>query len=423
MKLSIPNTVFCTLFIGIAISLSSYAQQESFYATLSLDDAKALQKELPESIEFLNTTDLEAAVLMTEEAGHALHKRILVHGPGYIRKPSAEKAIADITTKPIGESLQKDNTNTYTITQDDLVTQALNEVDAQEIETHILELQAYGTRNHTQPQGVQAAQDLKTKWESLAATYNRNDVSVRLFNHSATSMPSVIMTIEGTDFPNEYVITGGHLDTTSSNTANAPGADDDASGIATITEAARVLFELDFRPKRTIEIMAYAAEEIGLVGSAEIAQTYNTNNKNVVGVTQFDMTNFNGSTNDVYFINDNTDATLNSFMMSLLDHYNGSGTHAITYSVSACNYGCSDHASWHAEGFPASFPFEASFSDANPNIHTANDIFAVSGSANHATKFAKLCTEYLIEVAKSDNALSVGENLENVVSILSLIHI
>lgn len=244
----------------------------------------------------------------------------------------------------------------------------------------------------------------------MAATYNRTDISVRLVNHTGTPMPSVVMTIQGSEFPDEFVIVGGHLDSTSFQGNNdAPGADDDASGIATITEATRALLEIDFRPKRTIEVMAYAAEEVGLVGSSEIAADYKNNNVNVIAVGQFDMTNYNGSANDVYFIDDNTDASLNTFFKQLMDHYNTSGDHQLTYSTAVCNYGCSDHASWNSQGYKASFPFEANFSQYNPNIHTRNDSFSISGTAEHAAKFAKLCTEFLIEITKSDTTLSTPE--------------
>ena len=405
--------ILCLVIAVLSITVLSAQDTTRFYATLSLQDAEALRSEMPNDITIIETTVYEAAVEMTEEAGHVLHDRILVHGPGYIRKASMTQAVSDIRTNPIVDYQQSSLLNTYTIDQDATVALALEEISTANIAAHIMELEAYGTRHHNRAQGTQAAMDLKVKWETMASDYGRTDVSVRLFDHVGTSMPSVIMTITGAQTPEEYVITGGHLDTTASvTTLNAPGADDDASGIATITEAARTLFEIDFVPNRTIEFMAYAAEEIGLVGSAEIAQSYRDDNKNVVGVTQFDMTNFNGSANDVYFISDNTDGTLNTYLMQLLDYYNASGEHAVTYSTSLCNYGCSDHASWFRQGYPAAFPFEAAFGDHNSAIHTAGDMFAVSGTANHATKFAKLCTEFLIETAKN-NTLSVNDVFTN----------
>ena len=395
------------LLLVMLVAIPNIAQEhEWFYATMSLEDAKALEKDVPGEIDIIQTRLNEAAVFMNTTAAHKLHDRILVHGPGYVFKANEAEAIKALQPNNVVRNRQA-----LTITEDAMVAQVLPLIDTQRIADHIVELENYGTRYHNRASATQAAVDLKTKWEAIAAQYNRDDVSVRLFEHDNTDMPSVILTIEGAKIPDEFVIVGGHLDSTSSQGNNdAPGADDDASGIATITEAARALFESGFVPKRTIEIMAYAAEEVGLVGSAEIANEYANANVDVVAVGQFDMTNFNGSANDVYFITDFTNSTLNSYFMELLDHYNGSGAHEITYSTSLCNYGCSDHASWNAEGYRASFPFEASFGQHNNNIHTRNDTFSVSGTATHATKFAKLCAEFLIEVAKSTEVLGVAES-------------
>ncbi len=385
--------------------------QHPFYATMALHHAEALVKDAPNDIEILSTYRNEAAVLMTPTGSHKLHDRILTHGPGYIFRNSKEEAITSIQNPPTKTARNARAALDFTITEDVTVIPTLALIQTQNIADHIIELENYGTRYHNRASGTQAAIDLKEKWEAMAASYGRTDVSVRLYEHTNTEMPSVILTITGAEFPDEYVITGGHLDSTSNQgNNNAPGADDDASGIATITEATRALFEIDFVPKRTIEVMAYAAEEIGLVGSNEIASEYAANNINVVAVSQFDMTLFNGSSNDVSFITDFTSGELTSYMMSLLDHYNTSEPHQVTYSTSVCNYGCSDHASWTGQGYMAAFPFEANFGQHNSNIHSTGDVFSLTNTATHATKFAKLCAEFLIEVAKNDNtALAVND--------------
>ena len=400
---------------AVTICLSSLAQNDkTIYANMALHDAIELQKDFPNEVEILSKKGNEAAVYMSTYASHKLHDRVLVHGPGYIYKANEEQAIQSLYAIP---SVNR-TTGLFTIDQDAIVAQAIDVIDVNAIETHILELEGYGTRHHATASGTQASIDLKAKWEAMATQYNRSDVSVRLFDHTNTSMPSVIMTIEGTELPDEFVIIGGHLDSTSSQSqTNAPGADDDASGIATITEATRALFEIGFVPKRTIEVMAYAAEEIGLVGSAEIAQQYVNENRNVAAVAQFDMTLYNGSSNDISFITDFTNATLNDYMMELLDHYNASGTHAISYSTSICNYGCSDHASWTAAGYMSTFPFEANFGDHNFNIHTPQDNFSVAGDASHSVKFAKLGAEFLIEVAKANEVLGIDEATANAVNV------
>lgn len=401
----------------LLLSVGMSAQETtSFYATMNVSDAETFQKDYPNDIEIIAKKRNEAAVFLSSEASHLIHDRVLVHGPGYVFKASREDAVRDL--EPM-EPATEYNLMNYTITEDPIVMATLELINTQNIEDHILELVAYGTRYHNRPSATQAAEDLKTKWETMAATYNRTDVSVRLVNHVNTNMPSVVLTIQGAVIPDEFVVVGGHLDSTANpSNDNAPGADDDASGIATMTEAVRAIFEYGFVPDRTIEMMAYAAEEIGLVGSAEIAQQYNSEGINVISAVQFDMTNFNGSANDIVFITDefSTDEVLTGFLMELIDHYNSTGDHVFTYGTSLCNYGCSDHASWTSAGYPAAFPFEATFDQSNSNIHTANDVFSVSGDAVHATKFSKLCAEYLIETAKGTSILSVpdviAENFE-----------
>ena len=400
--------------VALFLSISLFAQEpKSIYATMALSDALELKKDLPEEVEILQQRRNEAAVYFTEHAGHFLHDKVLVHGPGYIFKSSKDEAIAALYKEPREIPA---NRMAFTITEDALVNAAIDLVNTQNIEDHILELEDYGTRYHAYAIAIEVANDLKDKWEAMATQYGRTDVSVRLFNHANTNMPSVIMTIEGAVTPDEFVVVGGHLDSTSWNNNDAPGGDDDASGIATMTESIRALFEVGFVPNRTIEVMAYAAEEIGLVGSAEIAEEYANNNVNVISAVQFDMTLYNGSAIDVSFITDYTNATLNTFLMSLLDHYNTSGPHEVTYGTSLCNYGCSDHASWTSEGYMSAFPFEANFGQHNDNIHSPNDTFSYVGTASHSAKFAKLCTEYLIETAKS-SILSIDDNLASTVLI------
>lgn len=376
-----------------------------FYATADATHSLALKKELPNDIFILASRHGVSAVKLTDKGAHELHHKVLVHGPGYVYKNSLASALEALNNPVSKAKQQRTKAFSYTIDQDAKVLQSIGMVNNINIQNTILELVSYGTRYHTKSSATQSAIDLKAKWEALAV--GRSDISVRLVNHTSSNMPSVVMTIQGAEYPDEFVIIGGHLDSTNpSNNNNAPGADDDASGIATITEAARVLIDMNYKPKRTIEIMAYAAEEVGLRGSNEIAQDYQNRNVNVVSYVQFDMTNYNGSTNDVYIVNDSyTDNNLNNFLTQLMDHYNASGVHKLTYGTTKCNYGCSDHYSWAQKGYDVAFPLEASFQGSNPNIHTANDTYQNFPTANsvHAQKFVKLALEFLIEVSKSSD--------------------
>ena len=140
--------------------------------------------------------------------------------------------------------------------------------------------------------------------------------------------------------------------------------------------------------------MGYAAEEVGLLGSRAIARQFRSNNKTVVGVLQLDMTNFNGSDLDIVMMTDYTNRDQNAFLGTLIDEYI-----KVPWGYDKCGYGCSDHASWHNSGYPASIPFEAKMREMNRAIHTSRDTLEVSrNSAFHASNFAKLGLAYMIEL-------------------------
>ncbi|WP_375335619.1 M28 family peptidase, partial [Staphylococcus aureus] len=64
-----------------------------------------------------------------------------------------------------------------------------------------------------------------------------------------------------------------------------------------------------------------------------------------------------------------------------------------------CGYGCSDHASWHNQGYATSMPFESRLGDDNPYIHSSKDTYANSGNqAQHALKFTRLALAFAVEL-------------------------
>jgi hypothetical protein len=74
---------------------------------------------------------------------------------------------------------------------------------------------------------------------------------------------NVIGVIKGTQYPDEYVMMGGHLDAYDV----ATGGVDDGSGITPAMEAARLIMAAGGKPKRTILVCLWAGEEFGLLGS------------------------------------------------------------------------------------------------------------------------------------------------------------
>jgi leucyl aminopeptidase len=258
------------------------------------------------------------------------------------------------------------------------------------------ELSAMKNRYYQSDEGAAASLWLRDRWASFTT---RPDVTVELFDQGYAQQ-SVILTIPGTTRADEVVVLGGHLDSIArgGKASTAPGADDDASGIATLTEIARALLAKDFRPARTVKIMAYAAEEVGLRGSQAVVRDFRKRQINVVGALQLDMTNYQGSDKDIWLMKDFTNAAQNTFVTQLIDTYVGA-----TWGLDACGYACSDHASWYRAGVPASMPFESRMKQRNQAIHTGRDTLEMSGNnAAHALKFARLGAAFAIELGKGE---------------------
>lgn len=78
---------------------------------------------------------------------------------------------------------------------------------------------------------------------------------------------NVIGEIPGSEFPDEYIVVGGHLDSWDI----GEGAHDDGAGIVQSIEALRILLELGYRPKRTLRVVLYINEENGNNGGKTYA--------------------------------------------------------------------------------------------------------------------------------------------------------
>ncbi len=219
------------------------------------------------------------------------------------------------------------------------------------------------------------------------------DYTLDRIKHNRTQQDSIRVRVEGSTAPEKVVILGGHIDsTTSFFSRKAPGADDNASGSSVILEVMRVLLESDYRPKNSIEFFWYAGEENGLLGSKEIARSYKENSVDVRGVMQLDMVLFPGNGDVIGLTTDNTNAELTRFTEELTTLYVGDPVERFK-----CGYGCSDHASWHQNGFKAVFPFESTFNTSNKNIHTERDVIDNRSSLDHAIKFGKIAVAFLVE--------------------------
>lgn len=386
---------FSSLFFGQAFA------EPTHWVTV---DSKILEKVSPIHKNLLVQKEADGISLVQlkeseiEKLSDVIHHELHRCG-GFITHDTQEEA--EQALRPSGDRAfgMKGIFNLYTISQQTDVAPMVSQVQASSIEETIRKMSSFQNRYYKAATGLESQDYVLNLWKKLAQ--GRSDIKVEYYKHTDWPQPSVIMTIEGSEYPQEIVVVGGHADSISGGffgreKAHAPGADDNASGIATITEAARILIANNYRPKRTIQFMAYAAEEVGLLGSKDIANSYKTQRKSVIGKIQFDMTLRKGTADkDIVLMSDFTNAAQNEFLGKLIDEYV-----KVPWGYSRCGYGCSDHASWTNAGFPASIPFEAEMKDSNKAIHTNRDtIETAGGDARHSAKFAKLAIAYMVELA------------------------
>lgn len=107
-------------------------------------------------------------------------------------------------------------------------------------------------------------------WLSTQLKKGNVSVTLKTYGHffPDTIGHNVIAELKGSQFPNEYITIGGHLDSWDP----AEGAHDDGTGVVQTIEVLRVFKALGYQPKRTIRFVLFANEENGLRGGTKYAE-------------------------------------------------------------------------------------------------------------------------------------------------------
>lgn len=387
--------------LALTLSTAAMAVPADQWLTVDNEVLAKIRPKLNKSVQTLYSNQGASIVKLTpaevEQLSAVIHSELHRCG-GFMGHESFEEAHTALSSQGEMYFAKKAIFSDYEIRHESKVRPMVKQVAESSIRSMIDKLTKFHTRYYKSETGVQSSEFIRDHWASLAS--NRSDVKVELIQHKGWPQASIVMTIPGTDRADEIVIVGGHADSIAGffgGAGRAPGADDNASGIATITETIRILMNSNFKPSRTVQFMGYAAEEVGLLGSKDIATGYKNAGKNVIGVMQLDMTLRHGTADkDIVFMSDFTNAAQNAYLGELVDEYV-----KVPWGYSKCGYGCSDHASWTANGYPASIPFESTMDDINRKIHTAHDtVENAGGDASHAVKFAKLATAFVVELAQ-----------------------
>lgn len=212
------------------------------------------------------------------------------------------------------------NAQTISIDRNETVVAMLDEISADSLKSYIQKMVSFGTRHtlssQTNPKrGIGAARNyVLGKFKefeknaagrlssfidttTIAADGRRVDRNIVLGN--------VMAILQGTDPADKRVfIISGHLDSRNSNimdsTGEAPGANDDASGVAAVIEAARVMSKNHFAA--TVIFVAVSGEEQGLLGSAFLANKAKKENLEIGAMLNNDIVGSNNS-NETHIVN------------------------------------------------------------------------------------------------------------------------
>ena len=393
----------CTLLLSM-----SAAAQAAPPEKLVVVAPQCLLQNLQTNYKVLSSTDA-LVLLETSNAGldaliEAKNHRSLTPCGGFMEVTDAYNARGTRAAKSFLADYAHPASNktqaAYSIKYPNQVTSLLQTITPQEIWTNLTQFSntsrdQFPDRYAGSDNGVKAAQWLQSKIEAMAKANNRTDITVYTVATGVRyKQPSVVVKIGNSNEPG--VVIGSHMDTLASTAKDLkPGADDDGSGSMTAMETARVLISSDMRFKKPIYFIWYAAEEMGLVGSAQVVKDFKAKNIAVDAVLQLDMTGYaNQNDPTIWLITDNANKALTDYLETLINTYVKTPV-----GRTKCGYSCSDHASWDKAGFNAAFPFEAEFGKDDPYIHTSKDTMDVL-SLSHMTDFAKLGTAFAVELAE-----------------------
>jgi len=183
----------------------------------------------------------------------------------------------------------------------------IEKVSSERIENDIRKLVGFGTRNTfsdtiSETRGIGAARRwIKTEFDQVSKNcnnclevfYQKDFVTPEDGNRVPKEawVVNVVAIQKGSKYPNRFIIMSGDIDSRNSDTMNftddAPGANDNASGMAGTIEAARVLSNYEF--ENSIVYLGLSGEEQGLFGGKGLAEYAQKNNWDIIGIFNNDM--------------------------------------------------------------------------------------------------------------------------------------
>ena len=288
----------------------------------------------------------------------------------------------------------------------------MDSVSVDGIEATIAHLCSYYNRR-CDSRHIYDVQDwLVARYNSLEGidTVVLHDFKIHKEGYPEETADNVLAIQWGTTTPEEFVICGAHYDswngdTTDPDTVRAPGADDNATGVAGIWETARLLSRYKF--DRTIIYANWNAEELGLIGSAVYAKECADNLMDIVGYFNMDMNGYlrEGSEIHMDVVYVNQDSLLAKMFFDVCHIYFPD----MPVRQNWMPHGDSDFSSFNRNGYAALHPFEDVWAS-SPYIHTRQDVLGLSvNNLAQSRQFAQINLGAVAHLAGLNNT-AVEEN-------------
>ncbi len=216
------------------------------------------------------------------------------------------------------------------------------------------------------------------------------DVALHPFEFNGDSFYNVVATMPGTTYPDREYIVGAHFDSGDPfPDGGTPGADDNASGVALVLEAARVLSK--YESDCTIRFIAFDAEEYGLVGSYAYVSDHLSDD--IRGMIAADMVAYNRGQDAIRIYGGTPSEPVKDALAAAVDTY----TYGLTVQVLTDSQ-ASDHWPFEVAGFQACHLIEWY---GNPYMHTPQDNVDMPDyiDYNYATQITRGVVGFLVDHA------------------------
>lgn len=226
------------------------------------------------------------------------------------------------------------------------------------------------TRRYTSPGAAVTAEFITSRLDALGIPAETQRVTIGNRAGGSVSLINVLADLGGSGSKDNSLIMCAHYDSRGEDEEDvAPGADDNASGVAVLLEAARVLVEAGARPRVTLAF--FSGEEDSLLGSSAFASDLSANRLPPRGVINVDMVGYDeyGPRDFVVF------ADRQSIPLAVEIMETARRTTRLLADTTIVSTGNSDHVPFWRAGWPAVSIWEGY--DHNPYHCTSNDTPAV----------------------------------------------